>query len=128
MSLQLTPGTASQLAPNPYMSMSGRAVAAAELRLQIGMADLDGLLADLSKHTGGLLGPDGEVDIDAYRRRIAHVDAAQHELELSVERLSDLISVGADTLLITIGRSVCQTLERIVESARAHLSAVEDGA
>jgi len=126
MSLQLTPGTASELAPSPYMS--GRAVAAAELRLQIGMADLDGLLADLSRHTGGFLGPDVEVDIDAYRRRIAHVDAAQHELELSVERLSDLIGVGADTLLITLGRSVCHQLERIVESVRAHLSAVEDSA
>lgn len=125
MSLQLTPGT-TELVPNRYTS--GRAVAAAELRLQIGMADLDGLLDELYQHTEGLLGADGEVDLDAYRRRITHVDAAHHELELSVERLSDLIAVGADTLLITIGRSVCQTLARILESARAHLSAVEDGA
>jgi len=64
MSLQLNPGTATELAPNRYTS--GRAVAAAELRLQIGMADLDGLLEELSKHAEGLFGPDGEADIDAY--------------------------------------------------------------
>lgn len=92
------------------------------------MADLDGLLDELYRHTKGLLGPDGAVDLNAYRRRISHVDAAQHELELSVEHLSDIIVVGADTLLITIGRSVCQTLARNLESAQAHLSAVEDGA
>ena len=126
MSMQLTPGTAAQAAPNHYTS--GRAVAAAELRLQIGIADLDGLLDELSTHAAGLHGPDGEIDLDAYRRRITRVDAVQHDLELSVERLSDLIAVGADTLLLTIGRSVCETLGRILQAARAHASALEDGA
>lgn len=66
--------------------------------------------------------------MNAYRLRIEQLDSAHHDLEASVNRLSDLIFVGADTLLITIGRSVCQTLERILESANAQVCAVEDGA
>lgn len=112
----------------PKLPGAGRAVASAELRLRIQMADLQGLLDELLAHTEWDANPGGEVDLTAYRSRIEQVDGARHDLETSVSRLTELINVGADTLLITIGRSVCQTLERILETANAHACAVEDGA
>ena len=85
-------------------------------------------LDELFAHTEWALSDHGELDVVAYRRRIDQVDSARHNLASSVERLADLIDVGADTLLITIGQSVCQVLLRILESANAHAYAIEDGA
>lgn len=126
--MSMTLGNAKATQVTPMSPRHGRTVASAELRLQIQMADLDSLLSELFAQTEWAFNTDGEVDLASYRRRIDQVDSARHDLETSVSRLTELISVGADTLLITIGRSVCQTLERILESAKAHAGAVEDGA
>jgi len=125
MSLTLTPGDATRPAKNTYSA--GRAVAAAELRVRIQIGDVHGLLDALYEGVDGLPAAN-DIDLVAYRARIAHVDAAHDELAASIERLSDLMFIGADLLLITVGRSVCQTLARLVESAQAHAAALEDGA
>ena len=125
MSLTLTHGDNAGPAKNRFSA--GRAVAAAELRVRIQIGDVQGLLDALYEGVDGLPAAD-DIDLAAYRARIQHVDAAHDELAESVERLTDLVFIGADLLLITIGRSICQTLARLVESANAHATALEDGA
>ena len=126
MSLVLTSNDAHK--PNSGYPGAGRTVAAAELRLRSHIAVVNDLLDALFVHTDEVLGDHNRINLEAYRQRIARVNSAHGDLELSVNRLSELIFVGADTLLITIGRSVCETLTRILESAQAHVAAIEDGA
>lgn len=126
MSLQLNSGQIPQPTASRYSA--GRTVAATELRLRMQIGDLHDLLDALFVHTDDVLSTFGDVNLEAYRRRIAQVDSAYGDLESSVSRLSELIFVGADTLLITVGKSVCDTLARILESAQAHVAALEDGA
>ncbi len=127
MSSALTSGASS----HPFSTatvLSGRIVAAAELRLQMQIGDMADLLAILTEQSHGLLIPNGSVDLTAYRLRIEELETMNHDLVVSVERLSDLLDVGADILLVAIGRAIYETLARIVESATAHLAALDDGA
>ena len=126
MSSTLTPD-ASRPSSNAT-AWAGRRVAAAELRLQIQIADMAELLEIVTEQSHGLLIPNGATDLAAYRSRIDALETMNDGIIVSVERLRDLLDVGADILLVTIGRSVYDTLARILESANAHATALEDGA
>jgi len=127
MSSALTSGASSHPSSTATV-LSGRTVAAAELRLQMQISDMADLLTILTEQSHGLLIPNGSVNLTAYRSRIEELETMNHDLVVSVERLSDLLDVGADILLIAIGRAVYETLGRILESAAAHLTALDDGA
>ncbi len=126
MSSTLTPGASRP--SNNATAFAGRKVAAAELRLQIQIGDMADLLAILTDQSHGLLTENGTADLAAYRARIKALETMNGDILASIERLRDLLDVGADILLVTVGRSVCDTLARILESANAHVTALDDGA
>ena len=126
MNSPLTPGASRP--SNSTSALAGRRVAAAELRLQTQIGDMSDLLAILTEQSHGLLTVNGTVDLVAYRSRLKALETMNGDILVSVERLRDLLEVGADILLVTVGRSVYDTLARILESANAHVTALDDGA
>ena len=70
---------------------SGRLVASTELRLRVGMADVQTVLEVLGEHIYRVLTPGGDMDLVAYRDRINEVRASNHDLTISVERLTALL-------------------------------------
>ncbi len=125
MGSPLTPGASR---PSTTTTVVRRRVAAAELRLQIQIGDMADLLAILTEKSHQLLTESGTADLAAYRSRIKTLEAMNDDIIVSVERLRDLLDVGADILLVTVGHSVYDTLARILESANAHVTALDDGA
>jgi len=89
---------------------------------------MQSILGELTEHANYLLATDGGVDIDAYRGRITQVSSDHHRLSESVEHLDGLLEAGGDALLLWVGLAVVQTLDRILEAAEAHASALGDGA